>query len=91
MSEADVMWRRVADLPFQRLDEETVIVNPAQREVYLLNESASRVWELCASPRTIEDLVAGLDEEYDVSSEVLREAVSNVLVGLLNKRLVEKV
>lgn len=82
-------WRRVAGLPFQALDDEIIVVNPAQREVYLLNETASRVWELCATPRTVEDLVAGLAEEYEVPEEDLRRALSEVLDGFRDKRVFE--
>lgn len=89
MPETNVMWRRVADLPFQTLDDETIVVNPVQREVYLLNETASRVWELCASPRTVDDLVAGLGEEYEVSADDLRRAVVEVLERFCDKRLFE--
>jgi hypothetical protein len=89
MSTADATWRRVGDLPFQTLDDETIVVDPARREVHLLNETATRIWELCASPRTVDDLVAGLSAEYDVSGEDARRAVVELLDGLRDKRLFE--
>ena len=87
MSEAIATWRRDPGLPFQRLEEETIVVDPAQREVHLLNESAGRVWELCASPRSIADLVAELGEEYDAPVEELRAAVTELVADLGGKRL----
>ena len=89
MSEKDAMWRRVASLPFQTLDSETIVVNPAQREVYLLNETASRLWELCAQPCSVDELVAVLGDEYDVPAVDLRRSVVEVLDGFLDKRLFE--
>ena len=38
-------WRRDAELPFQKLDEETIVVDPRRREVHLLNETAARIWD----------------------------------------------
>jgi Coenzyme PQQ synthesis protein D (PqqD) len=89
MTATNATWRRVADLPFQTLDEETIVINPKEREVHLLNETASRVWELCASPRTVDDLVAGLGKEYDAPADDLRRAVIELLDGLAGKHLVE--
>jgi hypothetical protein len=89
MPTANTTWRRVTDLPFQTLDEETIVINPARREVHLLNETATRIWELCASPRTVDDLVAGLSDEYDVPAEDVRRAIVELLDGLRDKRLFE--
>ena len=54
---AEATWRRNGDLPFQRMDEETLVVDPRTREVHLLNETAARIWELLESPRSIPDAV----------------------------------
>jgi hypothetical protein len=87
MSAANATWRRVADLPFQTLDEETIVINPRRREVHLLNETATRVWQLCASPRTVDDLVTALGEEYDASADDVRRAVAELVDGLRDKSL----
>jgi hypothetical protein len=84
----DGRWRRVADLPFQTLDEETLVVNPARREVHLLNDTATRIWELCASPRTVDEVVAKLADEYDAPAEDLRRAVVELFDGLRDKSLI---
>ncbi len=89
MSTASGSWRRVAGLPFQTMDEEMIVVDPAQRQVHLLNETAGRVWELCASPRTIDELVAELGEEYEVPEDELRRAVVELVQGFCDKRLFE--
>lgn len=87
--EVNAKWRRVTDLPFQRLDDETLIVDPAERKAYLLNETASRVWELCALPRTIDDLVAGLESDYDVPAAQLRREVTALINHFLDNHLLE--
>ena len=45
--------RRIGSLPFQKMNEETLVVDPKTREVHLLNATASRVWELLARPQTV--------------------------------------
>ena len=87
---AGARWRRVADLPFQTLDEETLVVDPLRREVHLLNETATRVWQLCASPRTLDDMVSALADEYDAAVDDLRQDVVQLLEGLCEKSLLVK-
>ena len=80
-------WRRDAELPFQKLDEETIVLDPSRREVHLLNETAARIWELLASPRSLDELTATLGEEYDVDEAELRAAVASCVDGLTSKGL----
>ena len=80
-------WRRDTDLPFQRLDEETIVVDPRRREVHLLNETAARIWELLESPHSLDELTAQLGDEYDVGESELRAAVVECVDGLTSKGL----
>jgi coenzyme PQQ synthesis protein D (PqqD) len=85
-SKAD-SWRRDPELPFQKLEEETIVVDPKRREVHLLNETAARVWELLEAPRSVDELVAALAEEYDAPGDELREEIVELVDGLGSKRL----
>jgi hypothetical protein len=80
-------WRRDPDLPFQKLEEETIVVDPKRREVHLLNDTAAHVWELLAAPRSLDDLCAAVGEAYDAPAEEVRAAVSELLSGLEGKGL----
>jgi hypothetical protein len=81
-------WRRDSGLPHQKLDEETIVVDPARRQVHLLNETAARVWELCATPRSLDQLVTALADEYEVSADELRKDVGDLLASLGDRHLV---
>jgi hypothetical protein len=78
-------WRRDSGLPFQRLEEDTIVVDPKRREVHLLNETAARVWELLESPLTLDELVAALTEEYDASEDEVRASTSELVAELGEK------
>ena len=80
-------WRRDTELPFQKLDEETIVVDPRRREVHLLNETAARIWEILAAPRSLDELTAELEGEYEVDGAELREAVRECVDGLSSKGL----
>jgi PqqD family protein of HPr-rel-A system len=83
-------WRREQALPFQRMDEETIVVDPRSREVHLFNETAARIWELLETASSTDELVAALAEEYEgAPDEELRREVETFLSDLGSKGLLE--
>jgi hypothetical protein len=79
------LWRRDSKLPFQKLEEDTIVVDPARREVHLLNPTGTRLWELLAAPRSVDDLVAVLSDEYEAPLGELREATEALVRELAGK------
>ena len=80
--------RRVSSLPFQRLNDETLVVDPRTREVHLLNASASRIWDLLDAPRTSAELLSVLGTEFDAPADVMRADVEALLDELDRKGLI---
>jgi PqqD family protein of HPr-rel-A system len=80
-------YTRDPGVPHQKLDEETIVVDPRTREVHLFNETAARIWELLASPATVDDLTAALADEYDAPAAELRASVEETLGQLRDKGL----
>ena len=81
-------WRRAEALPFQRLEEETIVVDPRSREVHLLNETAARIWDLLETASSVDQLVEALGEEYEgATPEQLRHEVEAFLGDLGGKGL----
>ena len=80
-------YAREPGVPHQRMDEETIVVDPRTREVHLLNETAARIWELLASPRSLDQLTATLADEYDAPDDEVRAAVEETLATLRDKGL----
>jgi len=80
-------YARDPGVPHQKLDEETIVVDPRSREVHLLNETAARIWELLAAPRSLDELTAALGDEYDAPADEVRGAVQEILATLGDKGL----
>lgn len=66
---------------------ETVIVDPRDNMVRMLNGVGSRVWELADGSRTIDEIAQVLVEEYDVEFEQAHESVLQFVQELANKNL----
>lgn len=84
----DTSLRRVTSLPFQKLDDEVLVVDPRTREVHLLNATATRVWDILETPHTREELLALLLEEFDAPPEALTADVDTLLGELGAKGLI---
>ena len=80
--------RRVSSLPFQKLDDEVLVVDPRTREVHLLNVTATRIWDLLQDPLTPAQLLAALSAEFDAPLESLRSDLQTLLAELGAKGLV---
>ena len=81
-------WRRDPTLPFQRMDEDAIVVDPRTREVHLLNETAARIWELLETATSVGELTELLAEEYEgATPEALRGEVEACLGDLGGKGL----
>jgi PqqD family protein of HPr-rel-A system len=88
MPTTTTLWRRTATLPYQRMDEETIVVDPKTREVHLLNETGARIWELLEAARSVDDLCAALEDEYEgAPAGALRTEVEAFVADLDGKGL----
>lgn len=76
----DVVWRRLGD--------DVVLVQLHTNEIYSLNETAGRAWELLSAGVSRSDLERALLEEYDVDPEDLCRSVDELLEQLAQAGLV---
>ena len=71
------------------LGGEAVILNLDSGIYYGLNEVGARIWELVQQPQSFSELLRILLEEYDVSLEACRQALTTMLLDLKTANLVE--
>ena len=63
----DTRLARTAEVAFQSLGEETVIVLPLTRTLHVLNATGRFLWEALDRPRSVRELAARLIEAYEVA------------------------
>jgi hypothetical protein len=83
-------YSRAERLPFRRLDDQTVIVDPRRREVHVLNGVGSAIWDLLAETKNVVDLVAALEHDgrFDADFDTIAADVQGFLTDLIGKGLV---
>lgn len=76
------------DVVARRVDDQAVLVQLASNQVYSLNGTGARLWELLDEGSTTADAYERLLEEFDVPAEELRVEVDAFLELLLREQLV---
>ena len=77
------------DHRWTRLDDEIIFLHEDKGVYFSLNGVAIRAWELLQRPRTVDELVQILTQEYDVTSEVCRRDLLRCLRELIDHGFVK--
>ncbi len=75
----NILWREEAG--------STVIFNEADGEPYLLNETGSRIWELCHEGMVVDEILCRLPEEFDGDPAVMKTEALALLHELAERKL----
>jgi len=73
----------------RRLGDEVVLVHLDTNQIYALNETGARFWELLAETRDRDAAEATLRAEFDVSPDELSAEVDRLLGELVRLGLVQ--
>ena len=84
-------YRVVPRTPFQTIAGETIVMGSGARRVYLLNETATVVWQALREPCSADDLGRLLARTYDVEAASARSDARELLQGFLRQGLIEGV
>ncbi|NED99624.1 PqqD family protein [Phytoactinopolyspora halotolerans] len=64
------------------IDGDITLFHAATQTALVLNGTASDVWRLIDGERTLEEIVAALDQAYDADPETVRAGVDSALTQL---------
>jgi hypothetical protein len=87
-SAPDVAYLRRPELNAVEMDGELVMMGQEQGEYYGLRDVAASIWQYLAEPRTLDDLVGLVSEEYSVTPDTCRADIVAFLDDLLDRKLV---
>lgn len=81
-------WRPHPDVVSQIVEGETVLVHLQTNEIYALNSTASRAWELLVGGRNTSEIHEALQAEFDVPPDQLRDELDALMTDLAEKDLI---
>jgi hypothetical protein len=73
----------------QRIDDELVVIHLVTNQIYHLNSTAARLWELLETGLDLDEAKQELMQEFEVSIEQLEQDVSDVLASLAKNDLIK--
>jgi hypothetical protein len=69
------------------VDRSVVMMSVEQGKYYGLEGVGGRIWKLLEEPRTVSELCAALQQEFDVDAEVCRADVVEFVTEMARERL----
>ncbi|MFH1231912.1 MAG: PqqD family protein [Planctomycetota bacterium] len=79
---------RINNYPFQKIEDETIIVDPKNRLMHQLNDVGSRLWELLIKERSVQEIADIIVEEYDIDAPTAQKDIIQILETLSEQKLI---
>lgn len=83
------LYARSAATLWRSVGSETLLTASGRQEVDSLSETATAVWDLLATPRTLDEVVRRLSERYGTPGDTVGRDVRALLEQLMARGWVE--
>jgi hypothetical protein len=80
---------KTPDLIWRSLDDGTVIINPEQGDVKVLNNVGARVWELIDGQRSVGQIAQEITQDYEVSLDEANKDLQDYLKVMITQGLLQ--
>jgi hypothetical protein len=80
----------VTDVAFREIDRESVLLHLGSGHYYGMNQVGTRAWTLLIDGMPLGAVIDRLEQEFDVTADVLERDLSAWLTVLLDKGLVRE-
>ena len=67
---------------FEEMDDESLLYHEGMKKTIYLNESATIIWKLCDSTRSVQDIIDILNDAYADSGERVDDDVTEAVASL---------
>jgi antirestriction protein len=84
----DLVLRPNPEVIAKRIDQNTVLVDIATSNIFELNETGTRIWELLSQELNVEQIVQHLASEFEVEDSQAAEELRTLLSQLRDQGLV---
>lgn len=77
------------NVPWRVIEGEAILVDVSKGDVMQLNEAGAFIWEKIEAGRSVGDIVAGVQRDFEVTKETALGDTLQFLEGMVKKGLVE--
>lgn len=85
------------DIIFKEIEGSSILipvisgVGDLNSDIFQLNETGSRVWEMLDGKTSLEKIILSLIDEYDAPVKIIEEDVLNLIQNLVKKKFVYEI
>jgi PqqD family protein of HPr-rel-A system len=80
---------RRKDVWLRNTKDEIAVYNPGTGDVYLLNETALAIWDLCDGETSPDEMMSAICEVTSLPTEVVAEDVERILLEFDHAELID--
>ncbi|HYN80739.1 MAG TPA: PqqD family protein [Gemmatimonadaceae bacterium] len=73
----------------QIIDDNAVLIDLRTNEIYEMNHTSARLWQLLGEGLEVDDIERRLEAEFEIEAEELHRQIDTFLATLLDAKLVE--
>ena len=85
------VWKVDSSVRFRRLFDEAVLIHQEKAEALVLNDTAISFLEGCDGELSVEEIIAGMVDDFEVTTEQLREDLGPFIEKLAAEGIIEAV
>ena len=85
------IWKVDSSVRFRRLFDEAVLIHQETAEALVLNETAISFLEACDGKRTVNEIISGMVEDFEVSAEELTADLGTFIEQLEQEGIIKAV
>jgi len=78
-----------SDVVYRRLGDTAVLVHLGTSEIFELNDTGARIWELIGQEEPLDRIIAILLEEFDVDEPTARATCRELIESLTARQLIQ--
>ena len=89
ISDKKMIWKVDSSVRFRRLFDEAVLIHQEKAEALVLNDTAISFIEACNGERTVDEIIAGMVEEFEVSAQELEADLGPFIAQLADEGIIK--
>ena len=82
------IWKTNPEVAFREIEGEILLIHPESNELFVINETGKKIWELLQKGESESAIISQLSEAYYVSEAEIAKDLTIFLEALLRKKFV---
>jgi len=87
---SNLSWVASTGVASSEIGDELALLEPATGQYFTLNQTGAVVWQLLSEPRSTDDIVQAVADNFDISTADCTSDINELIAQLSNAGLIRK-